>query len=95
MTYSRFKGKDDRYSQAKPDRSLLNLKIMTLYKGYECYRNRLTKRFYAMPIGDDTFLNKLTADTPDELKQAIDIATANQRPNPWELPYAGEESIAA
>ena len=48
-----------------------------------------------MPIGDDTFLNKLTADTPDELKQAIDLATANQRPNPWELPYAGKESIAA
>ena len=68
---------------------------MTLYKGYECYRNRLTKRFYAMPIGDDTFLNKLTADTPDELKQAIDLAITNQRPNPWELPYAGEESIAA
>ena len=48
-----------------------------------------------MPIGDDTFLNKLTADTPDELKQAIDLAITNQRPNPWELPYAGEESIAA
>ena len=68
---------------------------MTLYKGYECYRNRLTKRFYAMPIGDDTFLNKLTASTPDELKRAIDLATANQRPSPWELPYAGKESIAA
>ena len=68
---------------------------MTLYKGYECYRNRLTKLFYAMPIGDDTFLNKLTADTPDELKRAIDLATENQRLNPWELPYAGKESIAA
>ena len=77
------------------DENLLNLKNMTLYKGYECYRNRLTKRFYAMPIGDDTFLNKVTADTPNALKQAIDLATANQRPNPWELPYAGKESIAA
>ena len=61
---------------------------MTLYKGYECYRNRLTKRFYAMPIGDDTFLNKLTADTPDALKQAIDDATENRRLNPWDLPYS-------
>ena len=68
---------------------------MTLYKGYECYRNRLTKRFYAMPIGDDTFLNKLTADTPDALKQSIDIATEAQRPNPWELPYATAQTIAA
>ena len=68
---------------------------MTLYKGYECYRNRLTKRFYAMPIGDDTFLNKLTADTPDALKQAIDLATENQRPNPWELSYSTSQSIAA
>ena len=69
----------------KPSQSVLT---MTLYKGYECYRNRLTKQFYAMPIGDDTFLNKLTASTPDELKQAIDDATAKQRPNPWDLPYS-------
>ena len=68
---------------------------MTTYKGYECYRNQLTKRFYAMPIGDDTFLNKVTASTPDELKRSIDLAAANQRLNPWELPYAGKESIAA
>ena len=74
--------------------NLLNLKNMTLYKGYECYRNRLTKRFYAMPIGDDTFLNKVTADSPDELKRAIDLATANQRLNPWELPYATAQAIA-
>jgi hypothetical protein len=77
------------------DENLLNLKPMTLYKGYECHRNRLTKRFYAMPIGDDTFLNKLTADTPDELKQAIDLATANQRLDPWELPRVTAETIAA
>jgi len=77
------------------DDNLLNLKIMTLYKGYECYRNRLTKRFYAMPIGDETFLNKITADTPDELKQAIDLATANQRLDPWELPRVTAETIAA
>jgi hypothetical protein len=68
---------------------------MTIYKGYECHRNRLTKRFYAMPIGDDTFLNKVTADTPDELRQAIEIATAKQRPDPWELPHSGETPIAA
>ena len=68
---------------------------MTIYKGYECYRNRLTKQFYAMPIGDDTFLNKVTASTPDELKQAIDLATANQRPNPWDLPYSTAQAIAA
>ena len=81
--------------QMQRDDNLLNLKNMTLYKGYECHRNRLTKRFYAMPIGDDTFLNKLTADTTDELKRAIDLATANQRLNPWKLPYAGEGAIAA
>ena len=68
---------------------------MTIYKGYECYRNRLTKRLYAMPIGDDTFLNKLTGSTPDELKQAIDIATANQQPSPWQLPYSTAQTIAA
>ena len=77
------------------DENLLNLKIM-IYKNYECYRNRLTKRFYAMPIGDDTFLNKLTADTPDELKQAIDLATENQRLDPWELPHSTTaQTIAA
>ena len=68
---------------------------MTIYKGYECYRNRLTKRFYAMPIGDDTFLNKVTSPTREGLKQAIDDATANQRPDPWELPYATAQTIAA
>ena len=26
---------------------------MMIYNGYECYRNRLTGRFYALPIGDD------------------------------------------
>ena len=68
---------------------------MTLYKGYECYRNRLTKLFYAMPIGDDTFLNKVTAGTPDELRRAIDLATESQLLNPWELPYSTSQTIAA
>ena len=68
---------------------------MTLYKGYECYRNRLTKLFYAMPIGDDTFPNKVTAGTPDELRRAIDLATESQRLNPWELPYSTSQTIAA
>lgn len=68
---------------------------MTLYKGYECYRNRITKRFYAIPIGDDTFLNKLTADTAAELKQAIDSLATEQALDPWELPYATAETIAA
>ena len=67
---------------------------MTIYKGYECYRNRLTKRFYAMPIGDDTFLNKVTAGTPGALKQAIDLATV-AKPNPWELPHSTVQAIAA
>ncbi len=68
---------------------------MTLYKGYECYRNRLTGRFYALPIGDDDMTRKIAADTPEALKQAIDEVTAAQRPNPWELPYSTAESIAA
>ena len=67
---------------------------MTIYKGYECYRNRLTKLFYAMPIGDDTFLNKLSASTPDELKRAIDLATV-AKPNPWQLPHSTAQTIAA
>ena len=66
-----------------------------IYKNYECSRNRLTKQFYAYPVNDLTTCRKLTASTPDELKQAIDLATSNQRPNPWELPYAGEGAIAA
>ena len=68
---------------------------MTLYKGYECYRNRLTKQFYAMPIGDDTFLNKVTAATPDALRQAIDLATETQRLAPWELPYSTAQTTIA
>jgi hypothetical protein len=68
---------------------------MTLYKGYECYRNRLTKQFYAYPANDMTTCRKLTASTPAALKQAIDEATATQRLNPWELPSTGEDSIAA
>ena len=38
---------------------------------------------------------KIVADTPEALKQAIDEVTLNQRPNPWELPYATPEAIAA
>ena len=72
-----------------------SLEIMTLYKGYECYRNRLTKRFYAMPIGDEFMINKIVADSAVELKQAIDFATANQRLDPWELPYSTAQTIAA
>ena len=68
---------------------------MTLYKGYECSRNRLTKQFYAYPINDLTTCRKLTADTPDELKQAIDLATETQRLNPWELAYSTSQAIAA
>jgi hypothetical protein len=68
---------------------------MTLYKGYECYRNRLTGRFYGIPIGDDDMTRKIVRDTPIELKQAIDEATEAQRPNPWQLPYATSRSIAA
>lgn len=66
-----------------------------IYKSYECYRNRLTGRFYALPIGDDDMTRKIVADTPEALKQAIDEVTLNQRPNPWELPYATAEAIAA
>ena len=68
---------------------------MTFYKGYECYRNRITKWFYALPIGDDDITRKIVADIPEALKQAIDEVTAAQRPNPWELPYANAEAIAA
>ena len=74
--------------------NLLNLKIM-IYKNYECSRNRLTKQFYAYPVNDLTTCRKVTADTPDELKRAIDMATENQRLNPWELPYSTSQTIAA
>lgn len=86
-------GKDDRHCQAKSDRFLLNLKPMTFHKGYACCQNRITKRFYAIPIGDDFMFNKIVADSAVELKQAIDLAPINQCPHPWELPYAGEGSI--
>jgi hypothetical protein len=59
---------------------------MMIYNGYECYRNRLTGKFYALPI---------VADSAVDLKAAIDRVAAKQRPNPWELPYAGEAAIAA
>ena len=69
------------------------LEIM-IYKNYECSRNRLTKLFYAYPINDLTTCRKLTASSPDALKQAIDLATV-AKPNPWELPYATAQTIAA
>jgi hypothetical protein len=68
---------------------------MTLYKGYEVYRNRLTKQFYAFPINDMTTDRKLTASTPDALKAAIDEASTEQRLDPWQLPYATAQTIAA
>lgn len=68
---------------------------MTLYKDYECYRNRLTKQFYAYPSNGLTTDGKLTASTPDALKQAIDDATTEQRLDPWELPYSTAHTIAA
>ncbi len=68
---------------------------MMLYNGYECYRNRITGRFYALPIGDEFMFNKIVADTVDELKAAIDQVAIKQRPNPWELPYATAQAIAA
>ena len=77
------------------DENLLNLKPMTTYKGYEVNRNRLTGLFYALRLDDDTFLSKVTSPTREGLKQAIDDATANQRPDPWELPYATAQTIAA
>ena len=39
-----------------------------IYKSYECYRNRLTGRFYALPIEDDDMTRKIVADTPEALK---------------------------
>jgi hypothetical protein len=68
---------------------------MTLYRGYEVYRNRLTKQFYAFPINDMTTDRKLTASNPDALKAAIDEASTEQRLDPWELPYATAQTIAA
>ena len=76
------------------DENLLNLKIM-IYKNYECHRNRLTGLFYALRLDDDTFLSKVTSPTREGLKQAIDDAAANQRLDPWQLPYATAETIAA
>ena len=55
---------------------------MTFYEGYECYWNRITKRFYAIPIGDDFMFNKIVADSAVELQQAIDLAFINQCPDP-------------
>ncbi len=69
-----------------------------IYKSYECHRNRLDKQFYAYPTNDLTTCRGITAATPDELKRAIDEATAeSHRLNPWELPYstAQTQPIAA
>ena len=67
--------------------------MIAQYQGYEVYRNSLTKRFYAMPIGDDDITRKLTADTATELRGAIDTVVSQHRPNPWELPYATVPSV--
>lgn len=68
---------------------------MMIYNGYECYRNRLTGKFYALPIGDDFMFNKVVADSAIELKAAIDLVVGNQPLDPWELPYATSHAIAA
>ena len=68
---------------------------MMIYNGYECYRNRITGRFYALPIGDEFMINKVVADSAIDLKAAIDLVQAKRRPNPWELPYVTAQSIAA
>ncbi len=68
---------------------------MMLYNGYECYRNRITGRFYALPIGDEFMFNKIVADTVDELKAAIDLVAVKQQSDPWKLPYATAQAIAA
>jgi hypothetical protein len=68
---------------------------MTIYKGYEVYRNRLTKQFYAYPANALTTDGKLTASTPDALKAAIDEASTEQQMDPWELPFATSQSVAA
>lgn len=68
---------------------------MMIYNGYECYRNRITGRFYALPIGDDFMFNKIVADSAIELKAAIDLVAVKQQPDPWELPYAVAQPIAA
>lgn len=68
---------------------------MTTYKGYEIDRNRLTGLFYAFRVDDDTFLSKVTSTTREGLKQAIDAGVLDSRLNPWELPYATAQTIAA
>ena len=68
---------------------------MMIYNGYECYRNRLTGKFYALPIADEFMVNKIVADSATDLKAAIDLVAAKQRPNPWERPYATAQAIAA
>jgi hypothetical protein len=85
----------DRGLVLRDKHTLLNQSTMTLYKGFECHRNRLTGRFYAIPIADDSLTRKIVRDSPEALKQAIDEATEAQRPNPWELAYATSRSIAA
>jgi hypothetical protein len=45
---------------------------MMQYNGYDCYRNRITGRFYAVPSDDDFMTQKIVTDTLAELKAAID-----------------------
>ncbi len=68
---------------------------MMIYNGYECYRNKITGRFYALPIGDEFMFNKVVADSAIELKAAIDLVAVKQPLDPWELPYAVAQPIAA
>jgi hypothetical protein len=61
---------------------------MMIYKGYECCKNSLTGRFYALLIGDEFTFNKVVADSAAELKAAIDLVAVEPRLDPWELSYA-------
>ena len=64
--------------------------MTSTYRGYEVHRNRLTGKFYAIPIADTDLTRKIVCNTATELRAAIDAATQldDRRLDPWNLPSA-------
>jgi len=66
-----------------------------IYKGYEVRQNILSRKWYADPVNAMTSEDRLTAVNPAGLRALIDEATADLRPNPWELPRTATQQIPA
>lgn len=69
--------------------------MIAQYKGYDIYRNLLSKSWYAYPTCSITTEGKITASTSEELRAKIDAVATDYQPNPWQLPSQPRLQIVA